>query len=66
MRYMKNCIVEFSRNCYKARYNETNLDMVYDKLSYPISFIVNKKRIAWFETAKLISRYKNLPFKKLC
>ena len=46
MRYLKNYIAEFSQYYYKIRHNETNLGMLYDKLSYPINSIINEKYIA--------------------
>lgn len=50
MRYLKNYIAEFSQYYYKIGHNDTNLGMVYDKLS----FIINEKYIAWFERADVI------------
>ena len=54
MRYLKNYIAEFSQYYYKIGYNETNLGMFYDKLPYPINFIINEKYIAWLEQADVI------------
>ena len=45
MRYLKNYIVEFNQYYYKIRYNETNLGMFNDKITYQINFIVNEKYI---------------------
>ena len=49
MRYLKNYITKFSQYYYKIGHNETNLGMFYDKLLYPINFIINEKYIAWLE-----------------
>ena len=54
MRYLKNYIAEFSQYYYKIRHNETNLDMFYNKLSYPINFIINEKYIAYLERADIV------------
>ena len=43
MRYLENYIAKFSQYYCKIRHNETNLGMFYDKLSYPINFIINEK-----------------------
>ena len=43
MRYLENYIAEFSQYYYKVRHNENNLSIFYDKLSYLINSIINKK-----------------------
>ena len=54
MRYLKNYITEFSQFYYKIGHNETNLGMLYDKLSYPINFIINEKYMTWLERADIV------------
>ena len=54
IRYLKNCIDEFSQYYYKIGHNETNLGMFYDKLSYPINSIINEKYIAYLKRANVI------------
>jgi len=49
MRYLENCIAEFSQYYYKIGYNKTNLGMFYDKLPYPINSIINEKYMVWLE-----------------
>ena len=49
MRYLENYIVEFGQYYYKIENNKTNLDVFYDKLTYPISSIINEKYIAWLQ-----------------
>ena len=41
MSYLENCIAEFNQYYYKIEHNETNLGMFYNKLPYPINFIIN-------------------------
>ena len=53
MRYLTNCITEFSQHYYKIGHNETNLGMFYGKLPYPINSIINEKYIAWLERAEV-------------
>ena len=54
MRYMKNYIAEFSQYYYKIGHNENNLGMFYEKLPYPINFIINEKYIAWLKRTDVI------------
>jgi len=54
MRYLENYIAEFSHYYYKIGHNETNPEMFYDKLTYPINFIINEKYMAWLERANAI------------
>jgi len=51
---MKSYIPEFSQYYYKIGLNKTNLGMFYDKLSYPINFIINEKYIIYLERADVI------------
>ena len=53
-RYLKNYIAEFSQYYCKIGHNETNLRMFYDKLYYPINFIINEKCITWLQKADVI------------
>ena len=54
MIYLKNYIAKFSQYYYKIGHNETNLGMFYDKLPYPINFILNEKYIARFQRTDVI------------
>ena len=54
MRCLKNYIAEFSQYCYKIGHNEINLGMFYDKLPYPINFLINEKCIIYLERADII------------
>ena len=49
MRYLENYIAEFSQQYYTIGHNKTNLGMFYDKLPYPINFIINEKNFTWLE-----------------
>ena len=51
MRYLENYAIEFSQYYYKIGHTETNLDMFYEKLAYPINSIINEKYIVWLERA---------------
>ena len=43
VRFLENYIAEFNQYYCKIGHNETNLDMFYDKLLYPINSITNEK-----------------------
>ena len=53
-RYLKNFITEFGQYYYKIRYNENNLGMFYNKLSYPMNYIIKEKYVTWFEKVDVI------------
>ena len=55
MRFLDNYNAEFSQNYYKTGHNETNLGMFYNKLSYLINSIINKKYIAYLKRADVIN-----------
>jgi len=55
MRNLKSYIAEFSQCYYKFWNNKTNLQMLYEKLSYPINSIINEKYIAWLEKMDVIN-----------
>ena len=57
MRYLENYIAEFSHYYYEIGHNETNLGIFFNKLPYPINFIINKKYIAWFKRADVIDTF---------
>jgi len=52
MRYLEHYIVEFSWYYYKISHNETS--MFYDKLLYPMNFIINEKYIVWLQKVNVI------------
>ena len=49
MRFLENYIAEFSQYYYKIGHNDINLSMFYDKLPYPINFIIDEKYMSWLE-----------------
>ena len=54
MRYWNNYIAKLGQYYYKIGHNETNLSMLYDKLSYPINFIINEKYMASLARTNLV------------
>jgi len=57
IRYVKILISKLSQYYYKIWYNETNLSMLYDKLSYPINSIINENYIAWLERVDVVDTF---------
>ena len=66
MRYLENYITEFSQYYYKIIHSETNLGMLYDKIPYPINFIMNENRLAGLKgRCHLYSWHKDILSKKM-
>mgnify|MGYP007039588392 CR=1 FL=1 len=67
MRYLENYIAKFSQYYYKIEHNKTNLGKFYDKLPYPINFIINEKYIAWLKRTDVVDTLgsRNLLFTKM-